>query len=143
MVIELVREKPTENGAVRSKIYIDGSFFGYGLENSAYIFPNGQYSLYGRTSPKFGRNKVYIDVPGRSNIMFHGGNTIKDTTGCVLVAANRDGETISGDLSDALFEVVDANAAEGVALIAKNDNTKLYVALWVGAVAAYFLIKNR
>lgn len=146
MLIELIREKPTNSGAVRSKVRIDGDFFGYGLENSAYMFPNGIYTLYGRTSPKFGRNKVYINVPGRSNIMFHGGNTADQTTGCVLIAANRDGETISGDLSDELFKVVDAaaNRGEGVALEARNDNTKLIFALGViGAIGVYLLNKKR
>ena len=108
MLLELKRELPKKSGAVLSRLYVDGVFFGYGLENKAYIFPDGQYNLWARTSPSFGKNKVYIDVPGRTNIMFHGGNTTENTKGCVLVAANRDGDTIKGDLSDKLFNTVDA-----------------------------------
>lgn len=145
MRVELLREKPTESGAVRGRVLIDGVFFGYSLENAAYMFPNGNYDLYGKKSPKFNANKVYIDVPGRYNIMFHGGNTINDTTGCILVAAEREGETIKGDQSGYLFDVVDGAAANGepVGLIVKNDNRKLFIALGLlGALGAYFFLKK-
>lgn len=145
MRVELLREKQTESGAVRGRVLVDGVFFGYSLENAAYMFPNGNYDLYGKKSPKFNANKVYIDVPGRSNIMFHGGNTINDTTGCVLVAAERDGETIKGDQSGYLFDVVDGAGANGepVGLIVKNDNRKLFIALGLlGALGAYFFLKK-
>lgn len=145
MRVELLREKPTESGAVRGRVLVDGVFFGYSLENAAYMFPNGNYDLYGKKSPKFNANKVYIDVPGRSNIMFHGGNNISQTTGCVLVAAERAGETIKGDQSGYLFDVVDAAGANGepVGLIVKNDNRKLFIALGLlGALGAYFFLKK-
>ena len=135
MLLELKRELPKKSGAVPSRLYVDGVFFGYGLENKAYIFPDGQYNLWARTSPSFGKNKVYIDVPGRTNIMFHGGNTTENTKGCVLVAANRDGETIKGDLSDKLFTTVDAagRGGEPVGLVATTP-AKRYIA--IGLVVA-------
>lgn len=145
MRVDLVREKPNENGAVRGRVFVDGVFFGYSLENAAYMFPNGNYNLYGKKSPKFNANKVYIDVPGRSNIMFHGGNTINDTTGCVLVAAERDGDTIKGDQSALLFDVVNmaGSECEPVGLVVRNDNTKLFIALGLlGAVGAFFFLKK-
>lgn len=145
MRVDLFREKPNENGAVRGRVFVDGVFFGYSLENAAYMFPNGTYNLYGKKSPKFNANKVYIDVPGRSNIMFHGGNTINDTTGCVLVAAERNGDTIKGDQSAFLFDVVNTAGSEGepVGLVVKNDNTKLFIALGLlGALGAYFFLKK-
>jgi hypothetical protein len=145
MRVELVREQPNESGAVRGRDYVDGVFFSYSLENSAYIFPNGVYSLYGKKSPKFNANKVYIDVPGRSNIMFHGGNTVKDTTGCVLVASERNGETVNGDQSGYLFDVVDMAAKNGepVGLIVRNDRTKIFIALGiVTAIGFYFYSKK-
>lgn len=146
MLLELKRELPKKSGAVPSRLYVDGVFFGYGLENKAYIFPDGQYNLWARTSPSFGKNKVYIDVPGRTNIMFHGGNTTENTKGCVLVAANRDGETIKGDLSDKLFTTVDAAGREGepVGLVATTP-AKRYIAIGLivalGA-GAYLLTKK-
>lgn len=146
MLLELKRELPKKSGAVLSRLYVDGVFFGYGLENKAHIFPDGQYNLWARTSPSFGKNKVYIDVPGRTNIMFHGGNTTENTKGCVLVAANRDGETIKGDLSDKLFTTVDAagRGGEPVGLVATTP-AKRYIAIGVllalGA-GAYLLTKK-
>lgn len=145
MRVELVRDSAKESGAVTSKIYIDGSFFGYGLENAGYIFPEGNYSLYGKLSPSFGSKKIYIDVPGRSNIMFHGGNTINDVKGCIICAANRSGETVSGDLSGKLFELVDAaaNNGEGVLLTVKKSNTTVFVAVaFVAALGVYLLTKK-
>jgi hypothetical protein len=145
MRVELVREKPHENGAVRGRVYVDGVFFSYSLENAAYMFPNGIYSLYGKKSPKFNANKVYIDVPGRSNIMFHGGNTVKDTSGCVLVAAEREGDTVKGDQSAYLYDVVNTAGSNGepVGLIARSDRTGLYIALGVlGVLGMYFFTKK-
>ena len=145
MRVELVREKPNESGAVRGRVYVDGVFFSYSLENASYMFPNGTYSLYGKKSPKFNANKVYIDVPGRSNIMFHGGNTVKDTSGCVLVAAEREGDTIKGDQSAYLYDVVNTAGSNGepVGLIARSDRTGLYIALGVmGVLGMYFFTKK-
>ena len=135
MLLELKRELPKKSGAVPSRLYVDGVFFGYGLENRGYMFPDGQYNLWARTSPSFGTNKVYIDVPNRTNIMFHGGNTTDNTKGCVLVAANRDGETIKGDLSDKLFNTVDAagRGGEPVGLVVTTP-AKRYIA--IGLVVA-------
>jgi hypothetical protein len=36
-------------------------------------------------SPRFGRTWEVKDVPERSNILFHQGNTARDTEGCILV----------------------------------------------------------
>lgn len=146
MRVELVRDTPKECGAITSKIYVDGSFFGYGLENNLYKIPTGTYSMYGKYSPSFKKNKVYIDVPNRTNIMWHGGNTHDQTKGCIIVAANRDGEKVSGDLSDKLFDVVDAagRSGDGVGLVVKNSSKSLYIVLGIaGAIGIYFLLKGR
>lgn len=136
MIIQVKREFPRASGAVRSRVFLDGNFFAYGLENKAYIFPDGRYSLMGRTSPSFKANKIYIDVPGRSNIMFHGANTIDDLKGCVGVAYNRDGDRIQGDASGDLFKRVDGayNDGEGVEVhFTTPARTALY---WLGGGAA-------
>lgn len=106
MIIEVSREKAVGD-ALPSKIYIDGRFFCYGLENSNYQIPVGVYSVYAKTSPKFGVNKVYINVPNRTSILFHGGNNADQTRGCVLVGKERNGEQISSDCSDELFDLVE------------------------------------
>jgi hypothetical protein len=144
--VELIREKPTQSGAILSRVFVDGSFFGHGLENNLYKIPAGRFDLYGKYSPNFKKNKVYIDVPGRSNIMFHGGNTAGETKGCIIVASNRTGESVSGDLSQKLYDIVDAagRSGEPVGLVVKNSNTTLFVVLGLLGVTGlfYYLTKR-
>lgn len=146
MKVELVREKPTQSGAILSRVFVDGSFFGHGLENNLYKIPAGRFDLYGKYSPSLKANKVYIDVPGRSNIMFHGGNTHEQTKGCVIIAANRTGESVSGDLSNKLYDIIDAagRSGEPVGLVVKNSNTTLFVVLGLlGAAGLLYLTIKR
>lgn len=142
MKVELIRDTPKESGALTSRVYIDGSFFGYGLENNFYKFPNGNYNLYGKYSPSFKKNKIYIDVPNRENIMFHGGNSIDDTKGCVIVASKQNGEKVSGDLSQKLFDVIDAAGRNGeaVGLIVRNDYKRLFLVLGALGIAGIYLL---
>ena len=58
--------------------------------------PEGEYVVKVTYSPKFKRNLPLIVVPGRKGIRFHRGNTVKDTTGCVVVGYN----TIKGALTN-------------------------------------------
>lgn len=139
MIVEVVREKSI-GYAVPSKIYVDGAFFSYGLENDNYKIPAGIYDAYGMTSPKFGTNKLYITVPGRSSILFHGGNDADDTKGCVLVGQNRDGDRISGDVSDELFNVVDRAYRSGEAVAVKITGGITGAAIFLGVAGIVALI---
>lgn len=146
MLVKVAREK-TINGAIPSKIYADGVFIGYGLESDLYKIPAGVYSAYGHTSPKFGTNKLYLNVPGRSGILFHGGNTIDSTRGCILTGKNRSGATVSGDFSDELFKVVDDayKRGENIAVqVVDYDEQKPLKWLFMAAICAgvYFAIKG-
>lgn len=47
--------------------------------------PKGTYKIVQHNSPKFGRCFHILDVPGRSEILIHAGNTHRDTSGCILV----------------------------------------------------------
>ena len=47
--------------------------------------PEGVYYCQPVNSPKFGWTYEVMDVPNRSHILFHKGNTEKDTEGCILV----------------------------------------------------------
>jgi hypothetical protein len=49
--------------------------------------PAGEYRFVKRVSPKYGHHWHILDVPGRSLILIHWGNTIEDTRGCVLVGS--------------------------------------------------------
>ena len=47
--------------------------------------PAGSYVCRRVQSPKFGNTFEVTNVPGRSHILFHRGNFIEDTYGCILV----------------------------------------------------------
>ena len=47
--------------------------------------PVGRYKVAPRNSPKFGRTYQVENVPERDHILFHAGNTHKDTHGCILL----------------------------------------------------------
>lgn len=47
--------------------------------------PIGTYSCKRVVSPKFGDTFEITNVPGRSAILFHSGNTEDDSLGCILV----------------------------------------------------------
>ena len=53
--------------------------------------PSGRYRCQRVRSPKFGNTFEVTNVPQRSHILFHSGNTLEDTHGCILV-----GEEFSG-----------------------------------------------
>jgi hypothetical protein len=47
--------------------------------------PQGRYKIKLHRSPKFGLTYQVMDVPQRSHILFHAGNTHKNTHGCILL----------------------------------------------------------
>lgn len=53
---------------------------------SVSCIPNGNYQCKRIISPKFGETFEVAAVPGRTHILFHVGNTHRDTEGCILVA---------------------------------------------------------
>lgn len=47
--------------------------------------PEGKYKFTKYSSPRFNDVWILENVPGRSMILIHSGNTIDDTHGCILV----------------------------------------------------------
>ena len=47
--------------------------------------PAGNYKCKPVDSPKFGKTWQVLNVPKREHILFHRGNTHKDTHGCILI----------------------------------------------------------
>lgn len=47
--------------------------------------PAGNYVCGRTSSPKFGNTFEVCDVPGRSHILFHKGNLMEDTHGCIVL----------------------------------------------------------
>lgn len=73
-------------------VYVDGARFAYSLElpvvdgKPGSAIPEGTYQVITYPSPKFGRlMPLLVDVPGRSSIEMHWGNSAKDTDGCLLL----------------------------------------------------------
>lgn len=56
--------------------------------------PAGTYRCRRVQSPRFGETFEMTDVPGRDHVLFHKGNDVVDTHGCVLV-----GEEFGGTLA--------------------------------------------
>ena len=54
-------------------------------ERKISCIPSGTYLVKRHISPKFGQCFKIQDVKGRSGILIHSGNVVKDTLGCVLV----------------------------------------------------------
>lgn len=50
--------------------------------------PALQYICERTISPKFGETFEIINVPDRSNVLFHPGNTVKDTAACIIMGAS-------------------------------------------------------
>lgn len=66
-------------------------------EKMVSCIPKGKYKLTAHTSPKFGKCYLVNDVPNRSHILIHAGNTHHDTLGCILIGQmfNPDGQQSS------------------------------------------------
>lgn len=60
-------------------------------ERNVSCIPPDRYRCRRIRSPRFGDTYEICDVPGRTNVLFHAGNTVEDTQGCILV-----GEEFSG-----------------------------------------------
>ena len=143
MNLDLVRDEVNETtGGIPGRLFVDGEFFGYTLENAAAAIPEGVFSLYDRFSPKFGTFKLSIDVPGRSFIMFHGGNTPEASAGCVLVARNRlENGNIQGDLSNELYILTKDATEAGKAVLTVRKKTNWPLLLGIGAAALILIFK--
>ena len=94
MIAEIIRLEETAQGTL-GILRINKSIQCFTLERP-YLFnrpnesaiPAGSYLCQLTNSPRFGVTYEVIDVPGRSHILFHAGNTINDSTGCILLGAS-------------------------------------------------------
>ena len=57
----------------------------FGNERSISCIPTGQYTCKMVDSPSFGRVYQVLDVHGRTHILFHIGNYVENTDGCILL----------------------------------------------------------
>lgn len=82
------------------KLYVDGVYFCDTLENpvrpegvkipNETAIPYGTYGVIVNFSPKFKRVLPrLLNVPMFDGILIHRGNSVKDTSGCILVGENK------------------------------------------------------
>jgi hypothetical protein len=92
--VRLIRlEESTEHGTF-GVLIVGGVFFCITLEQADRLnainissIPAQQYLCHRYRSTRFGETFIVGQVPGRSNILFHPGNTDDDTSGCMLLAS--------------------------------------------------------
>lgn len=96
--LHLVRVSQSELGTFGVFVY-EGVAFAITLElpwkqNASLIscIPAGDYRCTRVVSPKFGETYEVTGVPGRTHVLFHKGNRVTDTNGCILI-----GESFSKD----------------------------------------------
>lgn len=142
MLVEVERDGGTGD-AITSVVYVNGKKCCYGLEKKSKAIPDGTFTGYLQKSPKFQRKLLSINVPNRTGILFHGGNTIAHTEGCVLVGSKRDGNTISGNMADALAaKAAEAIArGENIAVSVKRKSSIFFFAI-AGIAAGYFIVRQ-
>ena len=78
--------------AILGKLYLNGALVCYTLENAFKAIPCGMYSVQNSKSPKFKRELPLVwnaNVPAKRGIRIHVGNTVKDSSGCILVGMGR------------------------------------------------------
>lgn len=97
MELVLHRRDKTDRRTI-GELYVDQVWECYTLEDKVgsgdglpgNAIQAGRYELGWWESPKFKRRlPILKDVPGRSYILIHAGNTERDTEGCILVGADR------------------------------------------------------
>lgn len=90
----LLRKVGDEKGnAILGRLYLNGQFICYTLENLSKAIPDGHYTLENSKSPKFKRELPLVfgsSVAPNRGIRIHAGNTSKDTVGCILVGMGVD-----------------------------------------------------
>ena len=69
--------------------------------------PAGKYKCRRVNSPKFGTTFEVCQVPGRTHILFHAGNTEKDTLGCILLGLRRSSNIAISDSRVAFKKFMD------------------------------------
>lgn len=92
MRVDIIRLEEGEMGSFGA-LSIEGKAFCVTLElpdrnNRKNIsnIPEGVYLCKKINSPTFGLTFQIMDIPNRSSILFHAGNFIDDTKGCVILA---------------------------------------------------------
>lgn len=123
MELHLQRD-PTTDGATLGKLYVNGEFFCFTLEDAIRehkfagetCIPSGRYKIVINKSQHFQRMlPLLLNVPEFDGIRIHAGNGPVDTHGCILVGLDRHANTIvqSRSAMDLLQPVIATALAKG------------------------------
>jgi len=92
-VVELIRLEDRNHYGTFGVLKIDKEVFCVTLEPpdrlnrvNVSCIPAKQYRCTRVMSPTFGETFEVMNVPGRSHILFHAGNVLADTAGCIILA---------------------------------------------------------
>lgn len=92
----LLRRQPSTTRATPGRLYVDGSFQCFTLEDvvrpakikGETAIPAGTYRVIVNMSGRFKRRlPLLLNVPGFEGVRIHPGNTAADTEGCILPGA--------------------------------------------------------
>ncbi len=91
MKATIIRVEESDQGTIGVMI-LDGEAFCCTLEppdrdnkRDISCIPAGTYAAIRHNSPRFGDTFEITGVPNRSHVLFHAGNVVKHTKGCVLL----------------------------------------------------------
>jgi len=92
-IVEIIRLENSHSNGMFGVMKIDKELFCFTLEPPNLLnkpnvscIPCGQY-ICSRTDSSFGKTFIVENVPNRKDILFHYGNTIKDTEGCIILGS--------------------------------------------------------
>jgi len=92
-VVEIIRLEEDESFGTFGVLRINKHIFCVTLEpadrenaRNVSSIPVQQYICYKQKSSKFGETFEVRNVPGRDNVLFHPGNVVEHTQGCIILA---------------------------------------------------------
>lgn len=93
-IVEIFRHETSLQGTI-SLLTVDKIVFGFtmeppkrGNERNISCIPPGQYICEPYFSKRHGQTFKVLDVYERSDILFHSGNRVDDTEGCIMVGSS-------------------------------------------------------
>lgn len=99
---------------ILGRLFINGSYFCDTLEKRSCLIPEGVYQVDYCDSPKFKRKLPLVygkDVPASEGIRLHAGNSVKDTSGCILLGEEKNNRLVnSRNWVDNLCFIFDHNS---------------------------------
>ena len=128
----LIRDTFSKNSVI-GELFINGELICDTLENpwkdnqrNISCIPEGEYPVRLRLARESAsRDYLHLlvqDVPNRDYILFHRGNTAKDTSGCILVGLGSQQDTVSNSVlaMDLLIKEILNLGGTNINLIIKN-----------------------